>query len=151
MNRFLSELARFERVKTAQSVATAAIDTDSVDLAAGEGFDSVLFVVLWGTITDGTPLVKGQQSSDDGSADDFSDLIGTSVVAAVGDDNKMSILDIRRPSKRYVRAEITRGGATGAVVDGVIAILYDSKTEPVDQSADVAAIEQHVSPAEGTA
>lgn len=145
--RFLSELAVFDRVKTAQSVATAAITSDIIDMA---GFDSIMFIVLWGTITDGTPLLK-VQSGADSALGDAADLEGTSVVATTDDDNLLSIVDVQGVSERYVRAYVTRGGSTGAVVDGVLAIKYNAHKEPVTQSADVAAIERHVAPAEGTA
>lgn len=148
--RMLSELARFDRVKAAQAVGTAAVNSDIIDMAAAEGFDSVCFLVLWGTITDGTPLVKGQQGAA-ANMSDAADLEGTSCVAAITDDDKISVLDIHRPIERYVRAVLTRGGSTGAVVDAIVAILYDSKKEPVTQSDDVAIDERHVSPAEGTA
>lgn len=145
--RFLSELAVFDRVKTIQTVDTAAIESDIIDMA---GFDAIMFIVVWGTITDGTPLVKVQSGANP-ALTDAADLAGTSVVAAVGDDNKLSIVDVTDIAERYVRAYVTRGGATGAVVDAILAIKYKAKKEPVTQSADVAAIERHVAPAEGTA
>lgn len=146
--RFLSELAKFDRIKTIQTVATAAVTSDIIDMA---GFDGVLFVVIFGAITDGTPSVKAQQDSDSamGAA---ADLEGTSVaVDDADDDNKMLLLDIYQPDERYVRAVVTRGGSTGCVVDAILAIQYGARNEPVTQSADVVATERHVSPAEGTA
>jgi len=148
--RFLTEQCRLDRISAAASVATTAINSDIIDMAAAEGFDSIVFIVLWGTITDGTPLVKAQQGADS-ALGDAADLAGTSTVAAITDDGLMSVLDIQRPLERYVRCVVTRGGSTGAVVDGILAILYNSKAEPVTQSTDVAAHEKHVSPAEGTA
>jgi len=145
--RFLSEKAVFDRVKTIQTVATTAIESDIIDMA---GFDAILFIVVWGAITDGTPLVKVQSGADSGLSD-AADLASTSVAAAITDDNKLSIVDVTGISERYVRAYVTRGGSTGAVVDAIIAIKYKAKKEPVTQSADVAAIERHVAPAEGTA
>jgi len=146
----LLESHRFDRVKAAQAVDTAAINSDIIDMGVAEGFDSVAFIVLWGTITDGTPYVKGQQGAESDMSD-AADLLGTSVEAADTDDGLLSILDIDRPLERYVRCVVTRAGSTGAVVDGILAILYNSKKEPVTQSSDVAASEKHVSPAEGAA
>jgi len=150
MSGMLSERVRIDRIKTAQAVGTAAVTSDIIDLGAEEAFDSVMFLVLWGAITDGTPYVKAQQGAASNMSD-AADLEGTSTEAAITDDNLVSVLDIRRVQERYVRAVVTRGGSTGAVVDGILAILYDSAKEPVTQSADVAAHEKHVSPAEGTA
>ena len=150
MNGMLSEAVRIDRIKTAQSVGTGSVTSDTVDLGAAEGFDSVLFLVLFGTITDGTPKVKARQGAESDMSD-AADLEGTSTAGAITDDNKMLALNIHRPLERYVDCVVTRGGSTGAVVDGVLALLYDSKKEPVTQSSDVAAHEKHVSPAEGTA
>lgn len=145
--RLLSELAKFDRIKTIQTVATGDVESDIVDMA---GFDGVLFVVLWGAITDGTPKVKAQQDSGAAMAA-AADLAGSSVAVTTDDDNKMALLDIYQPQERYVRAVVTRGGSTGAVVDAILAIQYGAKNEPVTQSADVAGHEKHVTPVEGTA
>jgi len=145
--RFLSEAAVFDRVKTIQTVATGAIESDIIDMA---GFDAILFLVIWGAITDGTPKVKVQSGADSGLSD-AADLEGTSVAITTDDDNKMAIVDVTNVSERYVRAYVTRGGSTGAVVDAIVAIKYKAKKEPVTQSGDVAGHEKHVAPAEGTA
>lgn len=145
--RFLSEQAVLDRVKTIQTVATTAIESDIIDMA---GFDAIMFIVVWGAITDGTPLVK-VQSGANSALNDAADLAGTSVAITVDDDNKLSVVDVTDISERYVRAHVTRGGSTGAVVDAILAIKYKARSEPVTQSADVAGIERHVAPAEGTA
>lgn len=145
--RFLSELAEFDRIKTIQTVGTGAITSDTVDMA---GFDAILFLVIWGDITDGTPAVK-VQSGAQSNMSDAADLTGTSTSIAITDDNLMAIVDVQGISERYVRAVVTRGGSTGAVVDAILAIKYNAHKEPVTQSADVAGHEKHVAPAEGTA
>jgi len=145
--RFLSEAAVIDRIKTIQTVGTGDVTSDTVDMA---GFDAVLFLVIWGAITDGTPAVKVRS----GAASDMSDaadLAGTSVAIEDTDDNKMAIVDVTHISERYVNCVVTRGGSTGAVVDAIIAIKYKARSEPVTQSADVAGHEKHVAPAEGTA
>ena len=55
------------------------------------------------------------------------------------------------PQERYVRCVVVRGGATGCVIDGIVAEVYGARVEPVTQDSTVAAAEKHVSPAEGTA
>lgn len=145
--RFLSEAAVLDRIKTIQSVATGAITSDTVDMA---GFDAVLFVVIWGAITDGTPAVK-VRSGAQSNMGDAADLLGTSVAITVDDDNKMALVDVTDIAERYVDCVVTRGGSTGAVVDAILAIKYKAHKEPVTQSADVAGHEMHVAPIEGTA
>ena len=57
------------------------------------------------------------------------------------DSNKTLIVDLWRPTKRYVRAVVVRGTAN-AVVDGVILELYRSKTKGV--TADTTVSQQKV-------
>jgi len=136
-----------ERIMNAQSVGTSAVNSSVVDM---DGFDGVVFVAAFGTITDGTPGIKAQQGEKaDGS--DMADLEGTKVSLSVDDDNKLAVLDVKKAKERYVRCVVIRGGDTGAVVDGVIAIKYKGRVAPTTQPSSVAASEFHVSPDEGTA
>ena len=94
--------------------------------------------------------LKAQQDTDSGMGA-AADLAGTQTTIAITDDNKLSILDVRKPLERYVRCVAVRGGATGAVLNGVLAFRYRPKTLPVTQGRDVAIHEKHLSPAEGAA
>lgn len=134
------------RVSNAVAVGTTTITSATVDMANWEG---VRFIVAFGTITDGTPNIQGRQ----GAASDMSDgasLAGTDVAMADTDDNKLGILEIFRPQERYVDCQVVRGGATGCVIDGIIAELYGPRVQPVTKDATVGAQEMHSSPAEGT-
>lgn len=134
---------------------SVAVGTGTVTPSAGidtAGFHGCEFIVLLGAITDGTPSVKVQQSDDDGVADAYSDLLGTSVPAdAITDDNKVLRVDVGRPQKRYLKAIVTRGGTTGSILDGILAVLYDAHKQPIVNDATVEAAEFHGAPAEGTA
>lgn len=141
-----------DRVKTIRALNSVAVGTSSqtssiVDMA---GYEGVRFLILWGAITDGTPAIKVQQGQASNMAD-AADLANTSVAVAITDDNKMAIVDVYAPAERYVQCVVTRGGATGGVIDGIVAELYGPRAEPVTQDATVANSEKHVSPAEGTA
>lgn len=130
------------------AVGTTAVNSSVVDTA---GFDSALLVCKFGTITDGTTGVKAQQGAvSDGS--DMADLAGTQVTVAVTDDNRMAAVEVVRPLERYLRLVVLRGGVTGAVIDGAVALLFNAHNLPVAQDAThLAASELHISPAEGTA
>jgi hypothetical protein len=66
-----------------------------------------------------------------------------------GDNGDSFLIDILRPAKRYVDAQIVRGVAT--VTGDVYALLYGSvRKAPVAQGATIDA-ETFASPAEGTA
>ena len=151
MQKFLSDEVKITRVLNGVAAGTTDQNGTGLNMA---GFDGVLFVALFGALTaTQVTSLKGQQSDDDGSADAYGDLEGTSVgPLADGDGNKCLVLDIFRPAKQYVRPVIDRGTAN-AVIDGVIAIQYTARSLPVAQAAaaGVAFAEKHATPAEGTA
>lgn len=144
-----------EHVKITRSLAAVAAGTtvqagSAVDMA---GYDGVLFVALFGTLTaTQTTSLKAQQSSDNAVADDFSDLEGSSV-GPMGDDDDglMLALDVWRPVKQYVKPVVVRGVAN-AVIDGVIAIRYAARNKPTVQDiTTLLASKSIVTPDEGTA
>lgn len=137
--------------RSLNAVAAGVTDQNGtgVDL---QGYEGVMFVAAFGTLTaTQVTQIKAQQSDDDGSSDAYSDLEGTNVgPLADGDSNKLLVLDVYRPLKRYVRCVVDRGTAN-AVIDDVIAIRYGARAIPTTQPAGVIDSEAHVSPAEGTA
>lgn len=135
------------RVSAAVAVGTTTITTSAVDMA---GWDGVVFVALFGAITDGTPAIKARQGKI-ANMSDGADLAGTLTALAITDDDKVALLEVSRPQERYVDCQIVRGGATGAVIDGVLAWQYNGRKQPVTQDTSVAIAEYHSSPAEGTA
>lgn len=136
------------RCSNAAAAAQTDVEATAVDMS---GFQSVTFMVPFGTITAGAVTsIKAQQSDDNGSTDGWSDLEGTSVSVADDDDNGVALLEISKPSKRYVRCVVDRG-TQNAVVDGVFAILSNPLSGPVTQHTTVIGAELHETPAEGTA
>lgn len=150
MNSF-SENNKIVRVSNAAAAATTDITSSAVDMT---GFNSCTFLVLLGTITSGAVTsVKVQQSSDDGVADDYDDLEGTSVtIDDDDDDNLIAQVEVVKPSKRYLKCIVDRG-TQNAVVDGIVAILSNPDSAPVAASSSiiVAGREIHETPDEGTA
>jgi hypothetical protein len=145
----LSTCAKVTRVMNGVAAGQATNNGSSVDM---KGFDSVTFVVLIGAITGGgTITLKAQQSSDNGVADGFSDLEGTAIAYTSDDDNKLAILEINCPLKRYVRPVVITATQNG-VIDGVVALQTKPDSEPVTHDATtVLSAEFHHAPAEGTA
>ena len=94
-------------------------------------FDGVLFVCLMGTLTAGqVTKIKAQQSNDDGVADAYADITGAETAAAAdGDGNKVLILDVYKPLKRYVLPIVERA-TQNAVIDGLIAVQYRGRRLP---------------------
>lgn len=140
----LSASVKLIKVKDHSAANTTAITSDSVDTA---GYEGVIFMTSFGTAaTDNT--LKAQQSSDDGSADSFGDLEGTSVTSGSSDEDVW--IDIYKPRERYVRVVSARG--TSSTQESVWAVLYGPRSLPVDNTTTGTIVgEAHTSPAEGTA
>ncbi len=128
---------------------TASRDGAGLDM---QGYDSVAMIVKFAAIAAGaTTSIKAQQSSDDGSSDAYSDLEGTAQTVAADDDNQVFVIDLVRPTKRYVRLVVTKDGANAAA-ESAIYVQYGAKDLPVTMNVtDEVTAETHVSPAEGTA
>lgn len=133
-------LVTIEALKAADNEA---LTGSGVDM---QGYDNVCFIV--GALK-GEALsfsIKAQQDTGSGFGS-AADLTGTNVAfttttAADG----LTILDIRQPRERYVRAVVTVPDASAATPTFCIAIRYNAKDRPVSQDGEL-----HVSPAEGTA
>ena len=118
-----------------------------IDMANYEG---VVFIAALGALASGAVTGLKVQMGSESNLSDAADLAGTAISIADSDDNKLLVVDVNRPSERYVRAVLTRG--TGdATIDGVVAIQYGPRLMPVTQDSTVAGIETHASPLEGTA
>jgi hypothetical protein len=145
----LSKQAKVTRLSNAAAAATTDVNGTGLDMT---GFDGVLFVALFGTLTTThVTSMKAQQSSDNASADDYSDIAGSSSGAmADGDSNKMILLDVFRPTKQWVRPVVDRGTAN-AVLDGIIAIQYAARDIPITQGSTVSVQDYVIAADEGTA
>lgn len=134
--------------------AGAAAGTTTITPTAGidmQGFNTVAFLVLIGTVTStGVPSIKLQQSDDDGVADGYSDLEGSAFAVTDADGDEVIAVEVIRPTKRYVKCLVLRTTAN-VVLDGILAILGGAQSLPVTQPATINGKEVFVSPAEGTA
>ncbi len=133
------------RVINSTAIGTSSVNGSAIDMT---GYDSVRFIYLIGAVTDGTPQIKAQEDTVAGMGS-AQDLAGTLVTPGAA--SKLLILDVHRPLKQFVRCVVLRGGATGSVIDGVIAELYNGRGRPAAADSTVAAQEVWVSPAEGAA
>lgn len=143
----LLENLKISRVSDAVAAGTTTINGTAVDM---QGFDGVMFLTLFGAIVTGAVTsLKGQQGAL-ANGSDGADLAGTSVSVADGDDNKVAILDIYRPTDRYVRPVVLRA-TQNATVDGIIAIQYNGRVNPQALTASLVAASKALgSPALGT-
>lgn len=149
---YLSEQTKFSILSnvTAGAAGTSAITSGACDMA---GYDAVQFIIPIGTIvTNGVQSVKVQQSSDDGSADDYSDVAGTNVTIADDDDNEVVLIDVIRPQKRYLKVVISRA-TQNSTFGGIFAQQYKRAMNSQSGASHGSGVtlEQHNFPAEGTA
>lgn len=121
----------------------------SVDMANAEW---VMAIVKFATIAAGAVTsLKWQQSSDNGSADDWTDLEGTSISVAADDDDQVFVKVLCQPRKRYVRLYIDKD-ATNAVAESAVYVVGGNRTQPaLANITDDVTVEVEYSPAEGTA
>ena len=114
------------------------------------GYGGCMFIFHFGAITaSAVTSCKVQQSSDAGVADSYADLEDSGVDVADTDDDKVVVIDIKRPRERYLLPIVDRGTAN-AVLNGIVAVLYGGSGRP-DAQSEAAGAESHASPAEGTA
>ena len=134
--------AKITKVTGYTAANTTAVNSASVDMS---GYTSVTFVAVLGTAAANNTM-NAAQGADDSS--DWQDLEGTSVSSNTSDE--VIVLEINRPTDRYVRAEIARG--TSTTVESIIAIQRGARKMPVDNTTTGTITgEVHASPAEGTA
>lgn len=156
MGMSINKRTRLIRVNTGTVAGTTSINCPSssgVDMSQNGGYRGVRFTALLGALTSGQVTKLKVQGSPDGS--DYTtlggDLLATATAAmADGDGTKMLVCDVYRPIHRYVRAVVVRG-TQNAVIDGVIAELYDPITEPTSDDTTVSASKVAISPILGTA
>lgn len=126
-----------DRVKNAEAdAATAITDGDILDLA---GFDSVLAIALLNDVdVSCVPTLKAYTGDNSALTDGAYEAVtaGGLTASATDHDNKLLVLDIVKPGKRYVRFDMTRAGGN-LTLDGIVAIRYNARNMPVTQGADV--------------
>jgi hypothetical protein len=144
----LDKYTKETRVVPATVVGTTNINGSVLDM---EGFEGVEFILQGGTVTDGNLSIKAQSDTVVGMGT-AADLTGTLTTINNAANAKAAVLDVFRPVKRFVRCVVVRGGATGAVIDSVMAIQYGGRNLPVANDAtSVVASKTVISPADGVA
>jgi len=143
----MSLLKNVEIVKCLNYTAAGTSDTLSGAILDMQGHDGVCFVAALGDITSGAVLTLAAQ---DGAASNLSDAAaitgaGALTAGASDYDNKLLVLDVYRPKKRYIRATLARA-TQNAVVENIVALLYNVKSKPVTQGSTVKSGTQVVSP-----
>jgi hypothetical protein len=139
--------AKVEVIDTLQAAGTGTTTSDTVDMANYEG--GLFLIPVGACAATGTVTAHLEQSSDDASADAYSDLEGTEVTAT-NCDNTCLVIDLAKASKRYVQLVVVRAADTSEL-GPLMCLKYNPRCMPVVQAAaDVPDSETVAGPAEGT-
>lgn len=128
--------------KVLNNTAAGNGDTLNGDILDLQNFDSVLFIA---TLGDVAATAVGTLKAYCGAKSDLSDGAYKTASAiftatATSADNKVVVLDVVRPGKRYVRAAFVRATAN-IPVESIVAIRYNARNIPTTQGTDVVASE----------
>jgi len=125
-----------DRVMTAQVAGTS--DTLAGDILDLQNCDSVMAIAALGDVTVNAVVSLKAYTGDNAALSDgaYETVYATVTATATSADNKLLVLDIVKPGKRYCRFDLVRATAN-AVVDGIVAIRYNNRVIPVTQGADV--------------
>lgn len=138
------------KVITALDYASGSADrkgpTAGIDLS---GFTGIAFIIKWATIAASAVTSVKVQHSDTTTDGDFADLATSAQTIADDYDNKITVIEVQAPLKRYIRLYVDKD-ATNATAESAVAVLTGAQKLPVTQPAEVAG-ELMVSPASGTA
>lgn len=135
----LSKDVKITVVAAAATAAQTAVTSDVLDMS---GYDGVMFIALTGDVTATSVLTltaKANSANSTGSPTPVTQKATDAFTAGAADaDSKALVVDVYRPTLRYVFAELTRTTAN-AVVGGIIAIQYSAANKPTTQAASVIA------------
>lgn len=135
----LSKDVKITVVAAAATAAQTAVTSDVLDMS---GYDGVMFIALTGDVTATSVLTltaKANSANSTSSPTPVTQKATDAFTAGASDaDSKALVVDVYRPTLRYVFAELTRTTAN-AVVGGIVAIQYSAANKPTSQAASVIA------------
>lgn len=135
----LSKDCKITVVEAAAAAGTSELVTDVLDMS---GYEGVMFIALTGDVTDTSVLtltVKANSANSVSSPTPITQKATDAFTAgAATADSKVLMVDLYKPTLRYVFGSLTRATAN-AVVGGIIAIQYGATYKPTTQDATVIA------------
>lgn len=123
------------RILGVQSDETGTQSSDILDM---QGYEGVMFIVQFADVDTTAVLTLQAQQDELDATGGMATLTGTATftAGATDADDDCLVLDVYRPVKRYVRAQVVIGTAN-ATTACVIAIQYGARKAPVTQSSTV--------------
>lgn len=135
----ISSLLKESKIdKVLDNTAAGTGDTLNGGIIDLQGCDSVMFIA---TLGDVVATAVGTLKAYCGNASDVSDgayktATATFTADATNADNKVVVLDVVKPGKRYIRPDFVRATAN-IPVESIVAIRYNYASIPTTQPADV--------------
>jgi hypothetical protein len=125
-----------DKVLVATGVGTD--DTLTGDILDLQDCDSVLGIAILGDVANTSVVTLKAYTGDNSALSDGAYETATATVTAdaTSADNKLLLLDVVKPGKRYCRFDLVRATAN-AVVDGIIGLRYNFRSVPTTQPSDV--------------
>jgi hypothetical protein len=135
----LSKDIKVTVVEAAAAAAQTDLTTDVLDMS---GFDGVMFIALTGDVTSGSVLTLTAKANSANSVSSPTPVTqkatGAVTAGATDSDSKVLLVDVYKPTLRYVFAVLSRT-TQDAIVGGIVAIQYGAKSKPTTQAASVIA------------
>lgn len=135
----LTKNVKISVVSGAAVAGTSSIDSSVLDMT---GYDGVMFIALLGDVTDTSVLTltaKGNSANSTSSPAPVTQKATDAFTAnATTADSKALVVDVFKPTLRYMFATLTRATAN-AVVGGIVAIQYSASNKPTSHDASVIA------------
>jgi hypothetical protein len=126
-------------VEASAVAGTSDLTTDTVDMA---GFEGVMFIAMTGDVTSGSVLtltVKGNSADSVSSPTPVTQKATAAFTAGASDaDSKALVVDVYKPTLQYLFGVLSRT-TQNAVINGILAIQYETGYRPTTQSASVIA------------
>lgn len=113
-------------------------DTLNGDILDLQNCDSVTGIVALGDVTATAVVTLKAFTGDESDLGDgaYETVTATVTADATSADDKLLVLDVIKPAKRYVRFDVVRATAN-AVIDAGVAIRYNYRAIPTTQPTDV--------------
>ena len=132
--------AKIVKIDNGHVAGTSLVTSSTFDMA---GFDAVMIIADFATITDASVLTLQLQNGANSGGSDAANISGASVtLTASGNSNGQMVLDCIQPgiggNKRYCTVTLTRS-TQNAVVNSITAILYRARTKPTVQPSTILA------------
>ena len=120
------------------AVAAGTTDTLTGDILDLQDCDSVMGIAVLGDVTNTAAVTLKAYTGDEAALGDgaYETVTAHATATETSADDKLLVLDIIKPGKRYCRFDLVRATAN-VVVNGVIGIRYNFREIPTTQPSDV--------------